>query len=454
VNTQKLLQTLLSFLLPSLLFYALFRELTGDEIEGIHSGWKVLYNGIIYKDFFQHHHPFPYYFTALIIKLFGATTHVIYLLRFIYFLICLGTGYATYLLAKMFTDKSTAILSTLLLYSAPVFVTRAIEIRPDNPMVLCAMISITCWFYYLKTSKASYFITSAISLSCAFLILQKALFIMLPLGLLILTTLLLNTSLTKAILKTLTYGLLFLILPTLYLCYLIYTNSLSEYITLSWLLNLKITHGHPISLDLPFAIKSSLFLWIPFLIGSYYALYNKTLWPMLFLALTLNSVYFLVICHLIEYMLPALPFTAIIAAYGLSKMFNSYKALMLIIIVFPVGLAFVRGFRTPTLIPISAQLKKMDYVLAHTNQNDYVLDNCEINIFRNDPGFIWFGICNLIDAYNKITPYTYDVYQIIETKNQSLLTLPALPKYRHNSLILKKRMCLKIINQMSNIPTY
>ena len=148
------LKTMIGALTLVIFVYALFRRLDNDEFECLHTAWKVLHNGTIFQDFFQHHHPFIYYLLAPLIKLFGPTTNIIYLARTLMFSMFLGMGYATYLLAKTITNRGIAfderigLVSVLLLYSLPIFTVKAIEIRdfilvPLLKESACQMVSFT-----------------------------------------------------------------------------------------------------------------------------------------------------------------------------------------------------------------------------------------------------------------------------------------------------------------------
>lgn len=53
IDTNTFLQITLFSLIHVLFFYSLFRRYFPDEIESIHTAWKILFNGEIYKDFFS-----------------------------------------------------------------------------------------------------------------------------------------------------------------------------------------------------------------------------------------------------------------------------------------------------------------------------------------------------------------------------------------------------------------
>ena len=42
------------------LYMSLLGSLNHDELEAVHTAWKIVQGEVIYADFFQHHHPLFY----------------------------------------------------------------------------------------------------------------------------------------------------------------------------------------------------------------------------------------------------------------------------------------------------------------------------------------------------------------------------------------------------------
>jgi hypothetical protein len=368
---QRCLIALLSFLVLGIFHSSLFRQLTWDEFEGIHSGWNVLYDGVMYRDFFQHHHPFSFYLIALIFKIFGVHNNTIYIIRFIYFLMFLGIGYFTYRLATLLTNKTIGLSSIICLYSLPVFTVYGTEMRPDVPMMLFAMAALTIWFYYRSYKKTSLLITSALLFSLSFLFLQKAIFLLIFFGILMLIDWVTHKiSFTQILL----YGAVFSIPILFYFLYLIATHSLTEYVVLNWLLNAKVV-GTPFlpATYLHYPIGSALLVWIFFLVGSIYTLKQTLLRPILFLAWAGSCIIFLIPAHLTYYIIPGLPFVAIIAAYTIANL-TRYKSLILAILMLMSVRPTIRDhIHWPMVEPNTQQIKEID------------------NQFKKDTHFFWFS---------------------------------------------------------------
>ncbi|MBU1007695.1 glycosyltransferase family 39 protein [Candidatus Dependentiae bacterium] len=420
----------LGILIVVLFFYALFRRLDNDELEAIHTAWKILFDGQIYKDFFQNHNPFLYYLLAPVIKLFGETTRIIYVMRIMMFLMTLGIGYATYLLAKTITNKTVGLLSTIMLYSLPIIATKIIDIRPDTPMILCSMLAVAVWFVYLESKKPLALILSTILLSASFLFLQKAIFLIFFFGLVILYQRWQKKIVFREILV---YGATFLILPSCYLTYLLYTNSLIDYINCAWLFNKHMVGWAPAFPTIQFAFLTNIPWWFMFFMGLYFSIKKPKLWSILFLTSVLTGVFYLVPYSYPQYLVPALPFATIIAAYGLYHITKQHKNWLIpMILLVSIPPTFTNYIRRVMLSPVSEQIEKINYILSITDKNDYVLDS-EIgfegfNLFRKDIDFLWIGILFSIPSFQKIKPYNYNVYEKIEEKRPKVIGILSITK--------------------------
>ena len=76
-----------------------------DEIEFVHTAWLIFKGKVIYKDFFQHHHPLGYYFIIPFFKLYGETTSLLSVLRAFYFIILMVVCFHTYLISRFFLER-------------------------------------------------------------------------------------------------------------------------------------------------------------------------------------------------------------------------------------------------------------------------------------------------------------------------------------------------------------
>lgn len=426
----KNLKIIIAIITGVVLFYSLFRRLDNDEIEAIHTVWKVIFDGQIYKDFFQNHNPFLYYLLTPIIKIFGQTTNVIYLMRLVMFCMALGIGYATYLLAKTLTNKTLGLLSIICLYSLPLVTTKIIDIRPDTPMILCSMLAIALWFVYLERKKTTTLVASSLLLSLSFLFLQKAIFSIFLFGLIVLAQWWTKKITFKEIFF---YTCTFLVLPLSYLLYLLYTNTLFDYFTCTWLFNRYMLGGAPAFPTIKFAFLTNMPWWAIFFVGLYFSSKKPKLWFLIFLTTGLTIVFYLVPYSYSQYLVPALPFATIITAYGLYQVIDRYKTwalpLILLIAIPPI---FTNYVRRVILSPVSEQIEKINYVLSITNKDDYVLDSeigfGGVNLFRKDLDFLWIGVLFTVPSFQRMQPYRYNVYELVEEKKPKAIGILSLTK--------------------------
>ena len=248
-----------------ILAHSLKKEFDHDEFEAVHTTWKVLQGGKIYIDFFQHHHPFYYHLLAPVLVVYGENIVGIYAMRIVSFVMLILTLVVTWGLSiKIDNNKQKALLSVLLLSTALIFVESAIEIRPDVPQTLFGLISILMLFGYLEKKQRLFLILSAISLAASFLFLQKSIFLIGLLGLL----LLINTWKQHIPLRDVfLYGIVMLVVVGPYFVYLLYSGTLSAYWTFNWLLNMKFLRHFTAFNSLGYAVRTNTLLCVFYIWG-------------------------------------------------------------------------------------------------------------------------------------------------------------------------------------------
>jgi 4-amino-4-deoxy-L-arabinose transferase and related glycosyltransferases of PMT family len=425
-SVSTIIKATLAILIPLLFSYAMLRRLHNDEFESIHTAWKILFDGEMYKDFFQHHHPVFYYALTPFFKITGATTNIIYVLRLCMFFVFLGIGYATYLLAKTLTNATTGLLSVILLYSLPVFTIRAIEIRPDVPMTFFSTLAITLWVMYLHNKKKLFLTTSALSLglSCVFVPRPMMLLIFF-----VAISLWFYQKPTKT--EIIQYGAIFCLPPLLGLAYIITTGSFYPYVTYSWIFNFLSAARSSFLYNVIFILATN----IPFAIfyGIGLSSTNTNLTPIVLISLCLITDFIAVPCSYLEYLLPTLPFVSIIAATGFYIIITKYKNLLIPIILLTILPPFFTNYlRRVIHSPLTKQVEKINYILSITNKTDLILDDTALNdleacnLFRKDINFFWYDTNDAIPTYNHLQPYSYNVYKLIEEKHPSIINKSAL----------------------------
>lgn len=152
------------------------------------------------------------------------------------FLMLLLIFIVTYLISTRVFDKETGIISLVLLATTLIFITPAIEIRPDVPQTLFGLLSVYFLVNYFESKSVKHLMLNSFFLGLSFLFLQKAVFlILLTVAILLVDAYRKNINYRNLLLCL----FVFVITIVPYLVYLLYTNSFSSYITFSWIINMK-----------------------------------------------------------------------------------------------------------------------------------------------------------------------------------------------------------------------
>ncbi|MGH7892687.1 MAG: hypothetical protein ACREN0_10485, partial [Thermodesulfobacteriota bacterium] len=106
-----LLWVLFAGILVSIFFYSENRDFDRDELEHVHTAWKIAQGQEIYVDFFQHHHPFFDYMITPVINTYGSTADTLFAGRYVMLLLTACILALTYLLAlRVFNNPEVALL--------------------------------------------------------------------------------------------------------------------------------------------------------------------------------------------------------------------------------------------------------------------------------------------------------------------------------------------------------
>ncbi|HEX2978573.1 MAG TPA: glycosyltransferase family 39 protein [Candidatus Babeliales bacterium] len=396
-----------------------------DEIEAVHTAWKIIHDGVIYRDFFQHHHPLLYYLLVPVIKLFGEVFRTLLIIRMIVFFQYFLIGLVTYFLSKRLFNAEIAMLSAYLLLTAMIF-TKLLQIRPDGPQVLCGMISLLFLFNFFEQQKKlkrwAQLVISALFLSLSFLFLQKAIFLIAAIAVIFLLQVYKREI---SFLECVVYAVAFLAPIIGYFAYLSVVGAWELYYKFNWLLNAMHTGRF-----LPFytlqLLATSQLLCACYPIGIFYYLetyYQKiiawcSVW-LLFAAIVIAKFSYA------QYYAPAIPLMAMIAGCAIYKIClgNPYKMLMIMFALtwgsiignsYQVVKMAVKGINRESH-------EKINFVLNNAPEGSSVYDGKSFfNLFRHDIDFFWFEArmnhekSDLIPIYERLTGNKYDVHMAIE----------------------------------------
>lgn len=404
-----------------------------DEIEAVHTAWKVIHDGEIYRDFFQHHHPFLYYLLVPVIKLFGEVYHTLLIIRMMVFFQYFLIGLITYLLAKKLFNVETAMLSVYLLLTAMIF-TKLLQIRPDGPQVLCGMISLLFLFSFFeqqhKPKRWMQLMMSALSLSLSFLFLQKAIFLITAIACIMLMQLYYRKV---SVFDCVAFAVTFVLPITAYFSYVWFVGAWDFYFKFNWLLNAMHT-GRFLPFHTLQLLAASQLLCAFYVLGFFYYLetYHQKIigWCSLWL---LCAAIIIAKFSYAQYYAPAIPLMAMIAGYALYKMClgNTYK-MLIIIFALSWGSIIGNGYQIVKMAVKGINREpheKINFVLNNTPKGSSVYDGKSFfNLFRHDVDFFWFEArmnhdkSDLIPIYEKMTGNKYDVLAAVEKHMPSIIS--------------------------------
>lgn len=398
-------------------------EFNRDELEAVHTAWKMLHGELIFKDFFQHHHQLYYYLLMPLLSFFGEKVSTLYVMRiamFGVFLLMLG---AVFTIAQRYFNRSSAFVTVFFLMGLPM-IPCGYQIRPDGAMVVCALLGLYFLFLFLEEQKYTFLFWSGISFALSFLFLQKIVLLFMLVAFFLCYLFIQGRISLANIGWYILYGS---ILPAIYFCYLLYNGMFQSYFVCNWLFNFY----QPASAFMPHVrplLQETKIILLFFLLGCIF--YSKTRQQnyVCFFATGLLTTFFFIRVPWIQYFLLPMPFVAMIAAYGVITIFSKNYAQVFAVLLVHLSGATLGGGYLLLKAKRSAQLKKIQYVLDQTNQDDYVLDSSAyINVFRKDPHYFWFdgGMDMASEGFKKLYKQLFvqdfNVYKVIKEKKPKII---------------------------------
>jgi hypothetical protein len=423
---RRLLLVLIGLLVLLMLLVAANQEFNMDELEHLHSAWYLQHQQLPYRDFFQHHHPLLWVLMAPIIALLGHSARLLLVFRLLMVLVTLGSGYLVYRIGQKAVDsRETGLLSVILLFSTVMFVQYTVQIRPDVVQIFFSLLSVYYLVCFFHTPAHRYMVFGGLAAALSFLFLQKAIFFLVPFGLMMLffyfkrqipfTSLLIFTSAS-------------LIPVLLFLLYLVLTGSWPDYFLTNWRLNIAFAAGDTFTLwkylnrfilkDIVFWLLTALslgFVWKGRKRRE--AQSNRVAVAAAFIGL------FLFLSLLVyrrphgHYFMFAIALLSIPAGYLLAHILNrwrlkeTYKVAALLLLLITPCFFILRV----TVNRNARQLQRAQYVLDHSRPDDLVYDGDNIfNLFRWDLHYFWYSVKPRrgLETYNRLTANKYGDYDI------------------------------------------
>jgi 4-amino-4-deoxy-L-arabinose transferase-like glycosyltransferase len=403
-----------------------------DEFEAVHSAWKIYAGDRIYVDFFQHHAPFLYYLLTPLIHAFGETASTLLAARMLMLGFTAGILTLVYAIANTLFNRQVAVTGILFLFATPLFMDKAIEIRPDVPQVFFGLSSLYLLLDYFDSRRMNTLLLSAFSLGIAFLFLQKIIFLAAALHALLLWR---AARAQTGYLALLIFTAVFTGTWAVYWVYLLVTDQFSQYFFLNFSFNAATLdhHYHQTPLLLEHITNFNTIVIACALLGI--AIRKSSLqWEITVIALGLLIAAMLYRTQYAQYYLLVLPLLAIIAARGWQFIHEHQPSVANLLLVVVFASASASYLYNILYQPNRWQLEKIAYVNNMTLPSDYVYDgNAQFNVFRKDLDYFWFGVDEgkRLDKYRMLTGYQYDIYSLIEALRPKIISDHAISDLNH-----------------------
>lgn len=414
---------------------SLNRAFDVDEIEAMHTAWKIARGEQIYVDFFQHHHPLLYHALQPFVLAFSGAGALI-AGRIAIFAVFSITLLVAALLARELFGPVTAERTVVLLLATPFFVTKAIEVRPDVPMTLFALIGVWATFRGLGRRSRRWSLLGGIAFGVAFAFLQKAAILMFVALAVVAAR---EAGREEGLRRTALFAAGLTAPPLLLVGWMAMRGALPEYLFWSFLFlpgrfvlegwNVAEFLGNVRFLGATSAIPALLFL-----IGVVRGLRSRRHREAVAL-FALPAIAFVVVGrHHPQYYLPLVPLAMVFAARGLEEAFgrrDTAISLALMVAFLPaLGLYATAGDNR-------GQLERIRYVERITDPDEPVLDpRPSFNIARPDLDFFWFNVQEggAMHAYRDRYGYAYDPIELVERHRPKVIHRNALDDPDHPTI--------------------
>lgn len=160
------------FLLSTVLRSGLFFQLDPDELAHAHIAYLIINRYIPYKDFLLIYTPFFHWIIAPLLLIGGFTLEAVESIRWLMVCLFLTRVIVSFFLVRQLFQTRIAVLFVLLFLMDPFTVFTAMQIRPDNVMLVSFTVGLYTLFQGLRSNRKSWFFWSGIlmALACIFLL--------------------------------------------------------------------------------------------------------------------------------------------------------------------------------------------------------------------------------------------------------------------------------------------
>ena len=388
------------------LFAALFTAniAVSDEFEHIHASWLIWDGHVPYRDFFEHHHPLLWYLFAPLVGLFESNILIFYGIRLIMAICSLFMLYIAFkLVNKYLADETAAWIAINIFCFSALMLNTMVYFKPDTLMHLFFWLGTYCFFAFIHDKKQKQLNLCALFYTIAFLFLQTALFLILPVVLVCIYLLITQKVSIRSCAQAAA-------VPALILAgcivFMYFNGNLQRYYELNWVVNSHISKFLSTNnLRNKICDYSDYYgiLILGIVCAVYLLLKHKDICTRIFLVmyfaeLTLRTVY---LSPYTYYFKTLLLYNAVIIGIVFADLYKrrSYTAYFMLVLFIPCLLKIYPFQKDTDNIPTSKEmtisdiLRVMTDISKNSTRDDTVLGTNIIpfGIFNQNPHYYWFS---------------------------------------------------------------
>lgn len=439
---------LLAIALAILVVLGFRRYIDPDEIEALRAGWKLLQGRMIYRDFFEHHHPLWYITLSPVIAIMPERASTLIWFRG-FNLALVGANLAmTFMIGRRLFNAAAALIGLVLFATTHLATYKMIELRPDNLQTLFGLVGVYLLIRCFDRPRALTALASGIAFGLSFAVLQKAVFLLLPVALIV-GVRLLQRRVRFREMALVAVGFVVSLVP--FVVWLAATGTLRIFWQLNYRLNADQAYlASPMTTmratPQVYQVLADSFVASTLLWGFAAAGMLVALWPqpgadmervrlrreISLMAVVLVLWVVVLSKYYWQYYLPAFPFLAVLAGGAMMKTLRHHRAALACLLL----LACFGSYRYAEEAFAGAksnvwQVSAFKQALSITRPGDLVIDTRQnYNLFRPDPLYTGFvhpdGLVPL--ALKHVTGRTESILDVIAATHPVLVNMEALPK--------------------------
>ena len=420
------------------------RYIDPDEIESLRAAWKLWHGHMIYRDFFEHHHPLWYMVLAPFFAVLPEQASALQWMRAVNLVLAGGNLLLCFCIGRRLFGTAAACGGVVLLAGTHIYAQKAIELRPDNLQTLFGLAGLLLLLRVFERPHVPAAVATGVLFGLAFVALQKAAFLLAAVGMVVLLRLL-RQRLPARVPGSMAVGFAVAVAP--FALWLAANDTLGLFLVLNYRLNAEQAYvAGPIetlSTDPQvFAVLRDSFVintvfWA-FAAAGLFGVLRRSAEPamtrvrreMAFIAAVLVLWVVLFNKYYWQYYLPALPLLAVFGGGAMLEALRRRRATLGALLAFSCVGAMRDAGESLYLKNNDWQRGAFARALELTRPGDLVMDTrLNFNLFRPDLAYMWFahedGLVPM--AYTAVTGRREDVLDLVASRQPVLVNIEGLP---------------------------